>query len=194
VEFPSSLNENWLNTREVLTKFAVHYKTKQPIPKELVEKIQKSKFFNQGFAVVEYLSAALVDMKLHLAGEAKIDPDSFERETLKELGMPHEIVMRHRLPQFSHVFSSDQYAAGYYSYLWSEVLDRDAYEAFIEAGSPYDKATAKRLRDTVMSVGNSVDPAMAYRNFRGRDPKIDAYLRAKGFPVSHEGTKGQSGH
>ncbi len=182
VEFPSQVNENWLPTPEVLTKFALHYKTGKPMPKELSDKILKSQQFNQGFAVVEYLSAALVDMKLHLAGNQQIDPRAFERDTLKELGMPSEIVMRHRTPQFAHVFSGDQYSAGYYSYLWSEVIAKDAFEAFVEAGSPYDKATAKRLHDTIMSIGNSVDPAQAYRNFRGRDPKIDAYLKSKGFP------------
>lgn len=184
VEFPSQLNENWLPTTEVLSRFALHYQTNQPMPKELLDKIEKSRQFNQGFEVVEYLSAALVDMKLHLAGDAKIDPDAFERDTLKELGMPEEIVMRHRTPQFAHIFSGDQYSAGYYSYLWSEVIDYDAFDAFLEAGSPYDKATAKRLQETIMSVGNSIDPAQAYRNFRGRDPKIDAYLRAKGFPAT----------
>jgi peptidyl-dipeptidase Dcp len=184
VEFPSQLNENWLSTPEVLRKFAVHYKTNQPIPQELVDKIEKAKYFNQGFIVTEYLASALVDMKLHLAGAQKIDPDAFERDTLKELGMPEQIVMRHRTPQFGHLFSSDNYSAGYYSYLWSEVLDHDAFEAFLETGNPFDKATAKRLHDVVMSVGNSIDPAEAYRKFRGRDPKIDAYLRSKGFPTN----------
>src|SRR5206468_10996173 len=118
----------------------------------------------------------------------KINPHSFERDALKELGMPEQIVMRHRLPQFGHIFSSDQYSAGYYSYLWADVLDYDAFEAFQQApGGPYDQPTAKRLQKTIMSVGNSVDPAVASRNFRGRDPKIDAYLRAKGFPVSTGG-------
>jgi peptidyl-dipeptidase Dcp len=188
VEFPSQLNENWLATPQVLNKFAVHFKTGQPIPKELVDKIIKTKTFNQGFAITEYLSAALVDMKLHLAGDRKIDPDSFERDALKELGMPQQIVMRHRLPQFGHIFAGDGYSAGYYSYLWSDVLDHDAFEAFEEApGGPYDRPTALRLKQDIMSVGNSIDPAVAYRNFRGRDPKIDAYLRAKGFPVTSSG-------
>ena len=185
VEFPSSLNENWLPTPEVLSKFALHYQTGKPIPKELLDKIEKSKYFNQGFKTTEYLASALVDMKLHLAGAANIDPDAFERETLAGLNMPHEIVMRHRTPQFSHIFSSEQYAAGYYSYLWSEVIDHDAFEAFTEAGGPYDKAVAKKLQETIMSVGNSIDPAKAYREFRGRDPKIDAYLRSKGFSATN---------
>jgi peptidyl-dipeptidase Dcp len=188
VEFPSTLNENWLSTPEVLSKFALHYKTGQPIPKELVDKIEKSKYFNEGFKTTEYLASALVDMKLHLASDPKIDPDSFEKETLAELGMPHEMVMRHRTPQFSHIFSSENYSAGYYSYLWSEVIDRDAFQAFLEAGGPYDKPMAKKLQQKVMSVGNSIDPAEAYREFRGRDPKIDAYLRAHGFPTDSKAT------
>jgi peptidyl-dipeptidase Dcp len=181
VEFPSQLNENWLPTPEVLSRFAVHYRTGKPIPPELVEKIKKTSTFNQGFATVEYLASALVDMKLHLAGDLKIDPDVFERETLASIGMPEEMVMRHRTPQFAHIFSSDAYSAGYYSYLWAEVLDRDAFDAFTEAGGPYDKTVAKRLHDDIMAVGNSVDPGQAYRNFRGADPKIDALLRARGF-------------
>ena len=188
VEFPSALNENWLSTPEVLSKFALHYKTGQPIPKELVDKIEKSKYFNEGFKTTEYLASALVDMKLHLAGDTKIDPDSFEKKTLEELGMPHEMVMRHRTPQFSHIFSSENYSAGYYSYVWSEVIDRDAFQAFLEAGGPFDKAMAKKLQQKVMSVGNSIDPAEAYREFRGRDPKIDAYLRAHGFPTDSKAT------
>ncbi|HET6266618.1 MAG TPA: M3 family metallopeptidase [Acidobacteriota bacterium] len=183
VEFPSQMNENFLSTDEVLTRFAVHYQTGKPIPKELVDKIEKAATFNQGFQVTEYLAGALVDMKLHLSTAATIDPDAFEKDALKELGMPEEIVMRHRTPQFAHIFSSDGYSAGYYSYLWSEVLDHDAFDAFLETGNAFDPATAKRYHDDIMSVGNTVDPAQAYRNFRGRDPKIDAYLKAKGFPV-----------
>jgi peptidyl-dipeptidase Dcp len=130
---------------------------------------------------VEYLSAALVDMKLHLAGDRKIDPDAFERETLAQLGMPKEIVMRHRLPHFLHIFSSDSYSAGYYSYLWSDVLTADAFGAFLEGKGPYDKTVAERLRKYIFSVGNTVDPADAYRTFRGRDPKIDALMKKRGF-------------
>jgi peptidyl-dipeptidase Dcp len=181
VEFPSQLNENWLSTPEVLSRFAVHYQTEKPIPPELVAKIKKASTFNQGFATVEYLASALVDMKLHLAGDRPIDPAEFERTTLASLGMPAEMVMRHRTPQFGHIFSSDAYSAGYYSYLWAEVLDHDAFEAFTEAGGAYDKTVAKRLHDAIMVVGNSVDPGQAYRNFRGSDPKIDGLLRARGF-------------
>jgi peptidyl-dipeptidase Dcp len=181
VEFPSQLLEHWLSTPEVLQRFALHYQTGKPIPQELVDKIKRSATFNQGFATVEYLSAALIDMKLHLAGDRKIDPDAFERETLEQLGMPKEIVMRHRLPQFLHVFSSDAYSAGYYSYLWSDVLTADAFGAFVEGKGPYDRAVAERLRKYVFSVGNTVDPADAYRAFRGRDPKIDALMKKRGF-------------
>jgi peptidyl-dipeptidase Dcp len=181
VEFPSQLLEHWLSTPEVLQRFALHYQTGKPIPQELVDKIKRSATFNQGFATVEYLSAALVDMKLHLAGDRKIDPDAFERETLAQLGMPKEIVMRHRTPQFLHVFSSDSYSAGYYSYLWSDVITADAFGAFVEGKGPYDKAVAERLRKYVFSVGNTIDPAEAYRQFRGRDPKIDALMKKRGF-------------
>jgi peptidyl-dipeptidase Dcp len=181
VEFPSQLNENWLSTPEVLSRFAVHYRTGEPIPPALVAKIKKASSFNQGFATVEYLASALVDMKLHLAGDVPIDVARFERSTLAALEMPAQMVMRHRTPQFAHIFSSDSYSAGYYSYLWAEVLDHDAFEAFIEAGGPYDAAVAKRLHDDIMAVGNGVDPGEAYRNFRGSDPKIDGLLRARGF-------------
>ena len=181
VEFPSQLLEHWLPTPEVLQRFALHYQTGKPIPQELVDKIKRSATFNQGFATVEYLSAALIDMKLHLAGDRKIDPDAFERETLAQLGMPKEIVMRQRTPQFLHVFSSDGYSAGYYSYLWSDVLTADAFGAFVEGKGPYDRAVAERLRKYIFSVGNTVDPAEGYRAFRGRDPKTDALMKKRGF-------------
>ena len=183
VEFPSQLLEHWLSTPEVLNQFAIHYETGKPIPADLVAKIQRAATFNQGFMTVEYLASALVDMKLHLAGNRTIEPDAFERETLAALGMPEQIVMRHRTPQFSHVFSSDNYSAGYYSYLWADTLTADAWEAFTEAGGPWDAAVAERLRDTVLSVGNTVDPAEAYRAFRGRDAGIAALMRKRGFPV-----------
>lgn len=183
VEFPSQLMEHWVSTPEVLQRFALHYRTGKPIPQSLVDKINKAATFNQGFATVEYLASALVDMKLHLAGAQTIDPDKFERETLAKLGMPKEIVMRHRTPQFGHVLSSDGYSAGYYSYLWSDVLTADAFGAFTEAGGPYDKTVAKRLKDTIFSIGNTIDPAEAYRNFRGRDPRVEALMKKRGFPV-----------
>ena len=185
VEFPSQLLEHWLETPEILNRFALNVKTGKPIPKELVEKIERASKFNQGFTTVEYLASALVDMKLHLAAtpDKTIDPQAFERETLAALGMPKEIVMRHRTSQFGHIFSGDGYSAGYYSYLWSDTLSADAWEAFVEAGSPYDKTVAKRLLDNVFSTGNTIDPAQDYRNFRGRDPGIAALMRKRGFPV-----------
>jgi peptidyl-dipeptidase Dcp len=181
VEFPSQLLEHWLSTPEVLQRFALHYQTGKPIPQDLVNKINRSATFNQGFATVEYLSAALIDMKLHLAGDRKIDPDSFERETLTQLGMPKELVMRHRTPQFMHIFSGDSYSAGYYSYLWSDVLTADAFGAFVEGKGPYDHSVADRLRKYIFSVGNTTDPAEGYRLFRGRDPRIEALMKKRGF-------------
>jgi peptidyl-dipeptidase Dcp len=181
VEFPSQLLEHWLPTPEVLQRFALHYQTGKPIPQDLVDKVKRSSTFNQGFATVEYLSAALIDMKLHLAGDRKIDADVFERETLTQLGMPKEIVMRHRTPHFLHIFSGDSYSAGYYSYLWSDVLTADAFGAFVEGKGPYDRAVAERLRKYVFSVGNTTDPAEGYRSFRGREPRIDALMKKRGF-------------
>jgi peptidyl-dipeptidase Dcp len=192
VEFPSQLMEHWLSTPEVLQRFALHYQTGKPIPQALVEKIKKASTFNQGFATTEYLSSALVDMKLHLAGSEKIDPDAFEKKTLAELGMPNELVMRHRTPQFAHIFSSDSYSAGYYSYLWADVITADAFGAFVEAGGPYDKRVAARLRKYIFSVGNTVDPAEAYRQFRGRDPRVEALMRKRGFAAPAPATKAGS--
>ena len=185
VEFPSQLLERWLLTPEVLGRYAVHAQTGKPIPPALVDRIARSAKFNQGFAVVEYLSAALVDMKFHLA-DGEVDPAAFERETLASLGMPREIVMRHRLPQFAHVFGSDDYSAGYYSYLWAEVLSADGYAAFSEAGDPFAPAVAVRLGQA-LAAGNSIDPALAYRAFRGRDPSVAALMRWRGFPVPPPG-------
>ncbi len=187
VEFPSQLLEHWLQTPEVLNTYALHYQTGQPIPKTLVEKIERARKFNQGFATVEYLASALVDMKLHLAGDVAIDPDAFERDTLARLGMPAEIVMRHRTPQFSHVFADDGYSAGYYSYLWADTLSADAWQAFTEAGGAYDAAVARRLFERVFSAGNTVDPAEAYRAFRGREAGIGALMRERGFPEPTSG-------
>jgi len=179
VEFPSQLNENYLSTPEVL-KFLVN-KDGKVIPKSLLQKIEKAKTFNAGFEMVEFLASGIVDMKLHLEGDKEIDPKVFEAETLKELKMPSEIVMRHRIPHFGHIFAGEGYSAGYYGYLWSQVLDHDAFEAFIEQGGPYNPKTAKKYHDYIVSVGNTSDPAENYRKFRGRDPKVDALLRARGF-------------
>jgi peptidyl-dipeptidase Dcp len=181
VELPSQLNESWLSTGALLAKFAIHYQTGRPIAPELVARIKASETFNTGFKTVEYLAAALVDLKLHLAPAAGVEPGEFERETLASLGMPPEVVMRHRTPQFAHIFTGEYYAAGYYVYLWAEVLDRDAFDAFLEAGVPYDRAVAERFRASILSVGNSIEPQQAYRNFRGREPRIEPLLRARGF-------------
>jgi peptidyl-dipeptidase Dcp len=190
VEFPSQLLEHWLETPEVLNRFAVHCQTGRPIPPALVAKIKRASKFNQGFATVEYLASAVVDMKLHLAGDVVIDPDAFERDTLAQLGMPKEIVMRHRTPQFQHIFADDGYSAGYYSYLWADTLSADAWEAFTEAkGGAFDEDLAKRLWSYVFSAGNTVDPAEAYREFRGRDAGIGALMRQRGFPEPAGTTK-----
>lgn len=183
VEFPSQLMEHWLETPEVLSKYCVHYQTGEPLPQALMDKIKKASTFNQGFDTVEYLASALVDMKLHTSTDANIDPDQFERDALADIGMPKELPMRHRTPHFSHLFSSDSYSAGYYSYLWSDALTADAAELFDEAGSYYDKEIAKSLHDNVMSVGDTIDPADGFRAFRGRDVDTGALLRKRGFPV-----------
>lgn len=186
VEFPSQILERWLATPEVLNKFALHYKTNQPIPSSLVDRIQAASKFNQGFSSVEAIASSLVDMELHLAGDAVVDPKVFEKETLTKLNMPKEIVMRHRMPQFSHIFSSDDYASGYYSYLWADVISADAYEAFTEGKGAYDKVVSKKLLENIFSVGNTTDQGDAYRAFRGRDPKIDALMRSRNFPLPVE--------
>ncbi|WP_363280666.1 M3 family metallopeptidase [uncultured Sphingomonas sp.] len=183
VEYPSQVNEHWLLTRDVLDKYARHYKTGQPMPQALLDKIKASETFNQGFATTEYLSSAIVDMKLHTVPDGIVDPAAFEAATLKEIGMPKELVMRHRLPQFNHLFSSDSYSAGYYSYLWSETMDADTFAAFEEAGSPWNKATADRFAKILLSTGNETDRAEAYRAFRGRDPDVNALLKQRGFPT-----------
>ena len=185
VEFPSQLNERWLPTHEVLSRFAIHAKTGEPMPDVLVAKIKKAHTFNQGFGTVEYLASAIVDMKAHLAGAAPIDPALFEVETLKAIGMPEQIVMRHRMPHFGHIFSGESYAAGYYDYIWADALTADAAEAFAEApGGFYDRPTAKRLHDCIISVGNTIEAGEAFRRFRGRDVKIDALMRDRGFPLA----------
>ncbi|MFM7107963.1 MAG: M3 family metallopeptidase [Planctomycetaceae bacterium] len=181
VEFPSQVLEHWLSTPEVLERFAVHHATGKPIPADLVARIERASRFNGSFRTVEFLASAIVDMRLHLAGSTPIDTRAFERDTLAALGMPREIVMRHRIPHFTHVFGDDGYSAGYYSYLWADVITADAWEAFAEAGGPWDEALAARLRDRVFSAGNTVDPADGYRGFRDRDPSIDALMRKRGF-------------
>ncbi|HEY5106321.1 MAG TPA: M3 family metallopeptidase [Caulobacteraceae bacterium] len=184
VEFPSQLNEHWLPTRELLSRFAIHHQTGEAMPDALVAKIKRAHTFNEGFGTVEYLASAIVDMKAHLAGATPIEPRAFEKATLEEIGMPREVVMRHRMPQFGHIFAGEGYAAGYYDYIWADTLTADAAEAFAEApGGFYDKPTAKRLHDDIMSVGNTIDAGEAFRRFRGRDVTVDALMRDRGFPV-----------
>ncbi len=186
-EFQSQLLERWLSTDEVINQFLVHHETGEVIPAALVEKIKNAATFNQGFATTEYLASALIDMELHLADPTNIDIDAFEREKLAELNMPKEIVMRHRTPHFGHVFSGEGYATAYYGYMWADVLTSDAAEAFNEApGGFYDAAIAEKLVKYLFAPRNAIDPADAYRSFRGRDAKIDALMRDRGFPVPSE--------
>ena len=177
------MNENWLLTRDVLDKYARHYQTKAPMPAALVEKIEKSQTFNQGYTTVSYLSSAIVDMKLHTLPDGVVDPDAFERETLKSIGMPKEIVMRHRLPQFNHLFTSDAYSAGYYSYLWSETMDADTWAYFEESGDVFNPDIGGRFKSVILAPGNTTDRGDAYRAFRGRDPDVKALLHKRGFPA-----------
>ncbi|WP_254519263.1 M3 family metallopeptidase [Aquimarina sp. Aq78] len=183
-EFQSQLLERWLSTDKVIDNYLVHYKTGEAIPKTLVDKIKKAATFNQGFATTEYLASALMDMKFHLADPTNIDVDKFEKETLTELHMPKELVMRHRTPHFGHVFSGEGYATAYYGYMWADVLTSDAAEAFAEApGGFYDKEVAAKLVKYLFAPRNAMDPAEAYRKFRGRDAKIEALMKDRGFPV-----------
>ena len=189
VEFPSQVNENWLLTPYILNTYAKHAETGEPIPAALVEKIKASDTFNQGFATVEYLSSAILDMMLHNRSEPVTDPRAFEKEALAKIGMPKEMVMRHRLPQFNHLFADDGYSAGYYSYLWSETMDADTWAAFTEKGDVWDKETAERFRSMLLSTGNESDRIEAYRAFRGRDPDVKYIMKKRGFPVPGETQK-----
>ena len=188
-EFQSQLLERWLTTDKVIDQFLVHYQTGEPMPAELVEKIKKAATFNEGFKTTEYLASALVDLKFHTTDPTDIDPQAFEAETLAALNMPKEIPMRHRSTHFGHIFSGEGYSAGYYGYMWSEVLTADAAEAFAEApGGFYDKDVARKLVDHLFSVRNAVDPADAYLLFRGHEASIAPLMRDRGFPVP-EGVK-----
>jgi peptidyl-dipeptidase Dcp len=181
VELPSQLYEHWLETPEVLERFALHYRTGEPMPQALRDKLIGARTFNQGFDTVEYLSCALVDLDFHLLPSAdNIDPIAFERDALARIGMPDEIVMRHRTPHFAHIFAGSGYAAGYYSYMWSEVLDADAFDAFKETGDVFHPETARKLRDYIYAAGNRRDPAEAYCAFRGRMPDVGPLLRKRG--------------
>ncbi len=181
VELPSQLYEHWFERPEVLRKFAVHYKTGEPIPEDLLRKVLAARTFNQACATVEYVSSALVDLEFHsLQSADALDVAIFERETLDKLGMPEEIVMRHRSPHFQHVFSGSSYSAAYYSYMWSEVLDADAFRAFEEAGDIFDPATAGKLRDNIYAAGGRRTSDESYIAFRGRLPSPDALLARRG--------------
>jgi peptidyl-dipeptidase Dcp len=182
VELPSQLYEHWLEQPDVLRRFARHYETGEPMPEELLQRLLAARNFNMGFATVEYVASALVDLEFHsLPAADLIDSTAFEAKALSGIGMPDEIVMRHRPPHFGHIFSGGGYASAYYSYMWSEVLDADAFAAFEEAGDIFDPATAKRLRETIYAAGGKQDPADAYKAFRGRLPSADALLRKRGF-------------
>lgn len=189
-EFQSQLLERWLTTDEVIDEYLVHYETGEPIPDSLIAKIKKASTFNEGFKTTEYMASAIMDLLYHTTDPAGIEPDSFEREQLKALGMPEEIVMRHRTPHFGHVFSGEGYSAGYYGYMWAEVLTADAAEAFEEApGGFYDEEVSAKLVKYLFSVRNAMDPAEAYRMFRGRDANVEALMRDRGFPVTSEQDK-----
>lgn len=183
VEYPSQVNEHWVLTRPVLDRFAKHYQTGEAMPQALVAKVRASEKFNQGYATVEYLSSALVDMAMHNRPEGVADAAAFEKATLSRIGMPAEVAMRHRLPQFNHLFSSDAYSAGYYSYLWSEVMDADTWKAFEESGNVFEPALAAKMKAIILAPGNSTDRAEAFRQFRGRDPDVNALLEVRGFPT-----------
>jgi peptidyl-dipeptidase Dcp len=181
VELPSQLYEHWQERPEVLQKFARHYQTGEPLPDDLLKRFLAARKFNQGFATVEYVSSALIDLEFHSQpAAASADIHAFENKVLDGIGMPEEIKLRHRPQQFGHIFSGDHYAAGYYSYMWSEVMDADAFGAFEEAGNIFDPAVAGRLHDDILSTGGSRDPEEAYIAFRGRKPEPDALLRRRG--------------
>jgi len=187
VELPSQLYEHWQEQPRVLRQFARHYQTGEPLPDDLLERFVAARKFNQGFATVEFVSSALIDLEFHTQpASASRDVPAFERQELEKIGMPAEISLRHRPQQFGHIFSGDHYASGYYSYMWSEVMDADAFGAFEEAGDIFDPAVAKRLHDDIYSSGGSRDPEDAYVAFRGREPEPDALLRRRGLSETSE--------
>ena len=185
VELPSQLYEHWLSQESILRRYATHYRTGEPIPEDLLQRLMAARNFNQGFATVEYLASAFVDIELHRRTNLdNLDPSAFEKETLERIGMPREIIMRHRTPHFTHVFSGDGYSSGYYSYLWSEVLDADAFTAFEETGDAFSRSMADKLKRFIYSAGNLRDPAEAYTAFRGRLPTADALLAKRGLAAA----------
>jgi peptidyl-dipeptidase Dcp len=179
VELPSQLYEHWFMDPQVLKRFAKHYRTDKPLPEALLRKIKAARNFNQGFATVEYLASAIVDLELHALHDAdRVDADAFERETLERIGAPAEIGMRHRIPHFQHIIGG--YASGYYSYMWSEVMDADAFSAFEDVGDIFDAKLARKLHDHIYAAGGTRDPAKLYKAFRGRQPKVQALLEKRG--------------
>jgi peptidyl-dipeptidase Dcp len=181
VEFPSQVMEHWFSEPQTLRRYALHAVTGEPMPDALIERLRAADKFNQGFVTVEYLASAFVDMDLHMMGEVPTDFDvsAFERDALARINMPREIIMRHRPPHFGHIVGG--YAAGYYGYLWAEVIDADAFEAFEETGDPFNPELAARFRDYIFAAGNLREPMEAYVLFRGREPDPAALLRARGF-------------
>jgi peptidyl-dipeptidase Dcp len=179
VELPSQLYEHWLEVPEVLEKHARHVETGEPMPTQLLNRLISAQNFDQGFATVEYVASALVDLAFH-EGNVPSDPMARQAEVLRDIGMPSAIRMRHATPHFAHIFAGDGYSSGYYSYMWSEVMDADAFEAFREVGDPFDKATAHRLETHILSAGGSEDAEALYRKFRGNLPGVDALLRGRG--------------
>jgi peptidyl-dipeptidase Dcp len=182
VEYPSQYNEMWAHEPKVLAHYARHYQTGAPMPEKLMDRLIRSRTFNQGFLTTEYLGSSYVDLDFHLGGakDGAKDAHAVEDETRARMRMPEEVVLRHRPPHFQHIFSGDHYAAGYYSYLWSEVLDADAFNAFEEAGDVFDPQVARRLRDNIYAAGGARDPAQAYQAFRGRMPSVDPLLKKRG--------------
>jgi peptidyl-dipeptidase Dcp len=185
VELPSQLYEHWLTVPAILKQYAVHYQTGEPMPQALLDKVLAARSFNSGFNTVEFTSSALVDMAFHTRGAVE-DPMAVQGEVLAEIGMPKSIVMRHATPHFQHIFAGDGYSAGYYSYMWSEVLDADAFAAFEETGDAFNSEMADRLKANIYSVGGSIDPEDAYKAFRGKLPSPDAMLRKKGLSTFEE--------
>lgn len=183
VELPSQLYEHWLEVPDVLAEFATHAETGEPMPRDMLDRLLNAKNFDQGFATVEYVASALVDLDFH-DGPAPADPMERQKEVLTRIGMPEAITMRHATPQFAHVFAGDGYSSGYYSYMWSEVMDADAFEAFEETGDAFDPDTAERLQTHILSVGGSAEPDALYTAFRGRMPGVEALLRGRGLTPS----------
>ena len=180
VELPSQINEQWVFTRELLDRFARHYDTNEPLPDALVEQVKAAESFSQGYKTVEAVAAAILDLELHTRADGVFEPKAFEKDMLERIGMPREIALRHRLPQFDHLFGSDGYSGLYYSYLWADVMAADGWQAFIENGGPWSSEMAQRFRTHILSDGNSIDRAEAYRRFSGRDPDVTALLEERG--------------